>query len=110
MKGGRPGTGDRLVRALRDIVAAEDDVTVQAEAVASESWASITFAGERHRICLSVAGLRASQATDRLAAALADLDPDMPGQLLVDIALAARERDPGGGVRIVLNAVTVETA
>ncbi|WP_114952410.1 hypothetical protein [Sphingosinicella terrae] len=108
MKTGRPGTGDRLVRALRSVLAADNDVMVEAEALESERWSSITFAGERHRLRLSIAGPGASEAADKLSATLADLDPDMPGQLLVEIGLAAREKVPDGSVRIVLNAVTVE--
>lgn len=104
----RPGAADRLLRALSARLADQHEVAVVAESISSESWASITFSGERHRLRLGVAGPHAEAAVEALIAGLPEFEPDMPGQLLVDIALAGRSTAADGRMIVDLTAVTLE--
>lgn len=47
-------------------------------------WASITFAGARHRLALVFAGATAVEAGERFVAALPEHEFALPGQLVAD--------------------------
>jgi hypothetical protein len=106
----RSRAGGRLERAL-SAAFAPHDVEIVCESRTSRPWTSVTFAGERHALALIVSGARAGEAADAFLAGLADMDVNLPGHLLVDIAAVSdtREKD-GGRVRLDLEAVTIEAA
>lgn len=97
---------DLLVRALCAPLANMCE-SVSVEEVASRRWASITFAGEQHRLRLRLEGGRADAAADALLASLAERELDLNGHLVADIFPVSDERDEGG-VRLHLEALTVE--
>ena len=99
--------GAELRRALRAWFA-ELGAAVTFESLASRPWASITFAGERHQLALSLPGPGADAAADCFLDGLGERDFELRGHVLADIAAAAVERDPDGQVRLVLEALTVE--
>jgi hypothetical protein len=80
------------------------------EEIRSRSWASLTFTGARHEIALRLEGEGADEAADRFCANLGAAEFDLKGHLLADIALVKREAAREGGVRIRLEALTVEDA
>ncbi|WP_129793032.1 hypothetical protein [Sphingosinicella sp. CPCC 101087] len=105
----RGGSGNRLERALRAVFASHD-VELVCESRTSRPWTSITFAGERHALALTVTGAEAGTAADAFLAGLGDIDMKLPGHLLVDISAVSDERDADGSrVRLGLEALTVET-
>lgn len=95
-----------LERALAALFAGpESAVTV--EEIASRPWSSATFSGARHVLRLRLTGDEAAAAADRGLEGIEDRDFPLPGQILIDIALAARDDDEGK-VRLTLEALTVE--
>lgn len=82
---------------------------VAIEEQACRPWASITFSGERHRICLRLSGASAAAAADGFLDGLGEREFDLRGHILADIALVADERDPDA-VRLTLEALTVEAS
>ena len=54
-----------------------------------KSWASITFAGTRHRIELAFEGDEAIQAGELFIAFLSEHEFEIPGQLVADAAVTA---------------------
>ena len=100
-----PAAADRLVRALRRILGEDLEV----ESLDSRRWTSITFAGERHRLGLRIAAPSRS-AGDTIDDRLANAELDIPGHVLVDLAVTAVERDGlDGTLRLDLQAVTLES-
>ena len=51
------------------------------------AWASVTFAGTRHRVELAFAGAAAVAAGERFIALLPDHEFALPGQLVADAAV-----------------------
>ena len=78
------------------------------ESVTSRPWASITFAGERHRLSLSLPGPGAQAAVDAFLDGLEDRDFGLRGQILADIEATGIRRDADGQIRLSLEALTVE--
>jgi len=102
------GAGTRLVRALRSALDGFD-VEMRADPVSSRTWTSITFAGERHALHLTIEGARAGEAANALLAVFAAAELTLPGHVLVDIGAVSDERDEEGTRAILdLEAVTVE--
>ena len=95
-----------LLRAISNFV----DFEVCFEEIRSRSWASVTFTGARHELALRLDGEGAEQAADRLCDGLDAAELDLRGHILADIALVAREAADQAGVRIRLEALTVEDA
>lgn len=82
----------RLVRAL--VQRSGGTATLLAgEAV---DWASVTFAGQRHRIALAVP----AEDARRLADGLEEHEFALPGHLVADIAVVARRHGPTTEVEI----------
>lgn len=102
------GAGARLVRALcADL--ASFGVVARADSLASRSWTSITFAGERHALRLTIEGARAGEAADALLADLTEREIALPGHFLVDIGVVSDARDADGTQAILgLEALTVQ--
>ena len=99
--------GAELKRALRaSFVALGAAVTV--EALTSRPWASITFAGERHRLALAVPGPGAQAAIDAFLDGLEDREFALRGHILADIEATGVARDADGQIRLTLEALTVE--
>ncbi|HYD13071.1 MAG TPA: hypothetical protein VEC11_09505 [Allosphingosinicella sp.] len=98
--------GAELQRALRaGFGALGAAVTIQ---VASRPWASITFAGERHRLTLRLPGPGAQAAVDSFLAGLEEREFALRGHILADIEAAGIEREADGQIRLTLEALTVE--
>ncbi len=56
-----------------------------------KAWASITFAGTRHRVSLLFAGAEAVAAGEAFIAALPDHEFSIPGQLVADASVSEVE-------------------
>jgi hypothetical protein len=69
----------------------------------SRPWASVTFSGERHKLTIRAA----QQETQAFLEGLEEQEFDLYGHILADIALV-EESWEGDGVRLVLEALTVE--
>jgi hypothetical protein len=83
------------------------------EGLASETWASATFSGHRHRLDLRLRGTSAEldRARARLEARLPAADLDLRGHVLVDMTLTAAEtliEDGEQVCRLRFEALTVE--
>lgn len=76
----RTGTSGKLLAALADLARHKARVTHHHEA----SWASITFAGTRHRITLEFRGEEAIEAGECFIAFLPEHEFAIPGQLVAD--------------------------
>lgn len=100
-----PDAGETLARAIRAGLAGFAGALDLERS--SRRWASITFSGERHRLCLHLGGAGAAAAADAFLEGLSEREFDLRGHILADIALVGDDRD-GGGVRLVLEALTVE--
>jgi len=84
-----------LERALRAAFAGFGG-SVQAATLSQTPWASVTFAGARHRLRLAIHGEGAIGAAADFLASLTDLDLPLPGAIVADIALVSEERHDGG--------------
>ncbi len=94
---------------LGGLAAAFPDHRLTVEDVRSRSWASATFAGARHEVCMRVDGEGAAEATDRFLANLSDAEFDLRGHIVADIALVSDERRDGeDAVTLTIEALTVE--
>lgn len=98
--------GRALVRGILNFI--NFDTVV--EEISSRDWASVTFTGARHELALRLDGESAAEAADRLCENLEAAEFHLRGHILADIALMAREATPDGGVRLRLEALTVEDA
>lgn len=83
----RRSTGDRLREALLTLGDHRGQVLTHTE----RAWASITFAGARHRLALLFAGEAAVAAGEAFIAALPDHEFAIPGQLVADAAITEVE-------------------
>jgi hypothetical protein len=77
--------GDRLREALLDLAGGRATLLSHRE----QSWASITFAGARHRLELLLEGAEAVEAGELLIALLPEHEFAIPGQLVADAAVTA---------------------
>ena len=78
---------DRLRAALELLHGHHGQVLTHSE----KAWASVTFAGTRHRLTLLFAGSEAVDAGERFVAALPDHEFAIPGQLVADAGVAEVE-------------------
>ena len=74
---------DDLREALLELAKGEAILLAHAET----AWASITFAGARHRLVLAFEGAAAIDAGERFIAALPEHEFDIPGQLVADASV-----------------------
>ena len=81
----RRTAGERLIEALRELAQGQANVSRHSES----SWASITFAGTRHRVELLFEGADAVEAGESLIAFLPEHEFAIPGQLVADAAVVA---------------------
>jgi hypothetical protein len=74
----------------------------------STEWQSLTFAGERHEMCLRVPGPDASEIVASVTSGLEDAEFSIPGQIVADIGLAKPlRRESDGSITIELEALTI---
>lgn len=75
----------RLREALRDLARGKATILSHRE----KSWASVTFAGARHRLELVFEGGEAVEVGEMFIAFLPEHQFDIPGQLVADAAVTA---------------------
>ena len=81
----RRGAGERLRAALLDLCGGQATVVRHSE----KSWASVTFAGARHRVELAFEGVEAIAAGELLIAELPEHEFAIPGQLVAEATITA---------------------
>ena len=82
---------------------------VEVHLLDSREWASVTFAGARHRLSVVIDGPGAVGGAADLLDALPDLELAVRGQIIADMALVAEERRDGGDHAVLeLEALTIE--
>ena len=72
---------------------------------AEKAWASLTFSGARHTLCLVFAGPEEVQAGEDIVSVLSEHEFSIPGQLVADAAVTEVTHKLGDAPRMV---VTVE--
>ncbi len=75
--------GEKLVEALLELAQGQGTITRHAE----KSWASITFAGTRHRVDLKFEGVDAVEAGECFIAFLPEHEFTIPGQIVADASV-----------------------
>ena len=85
----RKGTSERLREALVALSQGRAQVAVHRE----KSWASITFAGARHRVELVFDGAAAVEAGEQFIVLLPDHEFEIPGQLVAEATIAAVDHE-----------------
>lgn len=83
----RMGTAGRLRQALSDLANGHASIAGHNE----QSWASITFAGTRHRVTLVFEGAEAVEAGECFIAFLPEHEFAITGQLVADAAVVEVE-------------------
>src|SRR5690242_5148806 len=84
-RGPRRTTSERLREALQELAKGHALI----EAHSEKSWASITFAGVRHRLDLAFEGEDAVEAGETFIAFLPDHEFAIPRQLVADAAVTS---------------------
>jgi hypothetical protein len=101
-RGPRRGASERLRQELLALAGGHGEILAHSE----KSWASVTFAGARHRLDLAFAGAEAVEAAETFIACLPEHEFAIPRQLVADAAVTAVdhriEPDPRMEVRIEL--------
>ena len=101
-RGPRRGATERLREELQALACGHAEILAHSE----KSWASITFAGTRHRLDLAFAGADAVEAAENFIAYLPEHEFAIPGQLVADAAVTSVDHrigpDPRMEVRIEL--------
>ncbi len=98
---------DAMHVAIVNVMTFTGAVTV--DSLAFRPWASITFSGARHRLRVVFDGAGAVGAAADLLPRLEDLEVDIPGLLLADLALLADSRsDDGARAWLDLEALTID--
>lgn len=113
-----------LMRAVRGAIGADrwfdgwwgmdGTASLVIEEMESAPWASLTFAGQRHRIGFRLNGPMADveAAYDRLVAVLTEPDISLPGHVLADMQLAETmgeiHTDGRMSLAILFDALTIE--
>lgn len=93
-----------LVRALLGVTF----VTFGLEKARSKPWLSATFTGVRHELSFMLDGPAAEAEADAFLDGMEEREFALRGHVLADIGLVSRSSLDGGGVRIALEALTVE--
>ncbi len=100
---------DSTTELLRSLCRTFVSFEVAFEEIRSRSWASVTFTGARIRLRLKLEGPGAAEQADRFLDSLPDLEFELRGHIVADIALCSDRRGDGGEeVELVLEALTVE--
>jgi hypothetical protein len=80
----RRSPGERLLEALATLAQGKARVLSHAES----AWASITFAGTRHKVVLEFSGVEGAEAGECFIAFLPEHEFALPGQLVADATVA----------------------
>lgn len=83
----RRTSADRLREALLDLAEGKAQVVSHSE----KAWASVTFAGARHRVTLRFTGAAAVEAGETFIAELPEHEFAIPHQLVADAAVTAAD-------------------
>jgi hypothetical protein len=83
--GPRRNTSERLREDLQALARGHAEIVSHSE----KSWASITFAGTRHRLDLAFAGEKAIEAAETFIAWLPEHEFAIPKQLVADAAVTS---------------------
>lgn len=101
-RGPRRGATERLREELQTLARGHAEFLAHSE----KSWASITFAGTRHRLHLAFAGTDAVEAAEAFIVDLPEYEFAVPRQLVADASVTAVDHrigpDPRMEVRIEL--------
>lgn len=101
-RGPRRGTTERLRDELQALAGGHATILAHSE----KSWASVTFAGTRHRLDLAFEGADAVEAAESFIACLPEHEFAIPKQLVADAAVVEVDHrigpDPRMDVRIEL--------
>ncbi len=79
----RRTVGEKLIEALLELAQGQGKIARHAE----KSWASITFAGTRHRVEMQFEGTGAVEAGECFIAFLPEHEFAIPGQIVADAAV-----------------------
>ena len=83
--------------------------SVLVESLSCTPWASVTFAGARHELRVTLEGQGALGAASDFLAEMPEIDLPLRGHIVADLALIAEERRDGGDyVCLELEALTIE--
>jgi hypothetical protein len=96
----RRSVADRLREALGVLAQGRAQVLTHNEI----AWASVTFAGTRHRIELAFEGLEAVEAGESFIALLPEHEFAIPGQLVADAAVVAVDHRLAPAPRLLVTA------
>lgn len=94
----RAGATERLREELQALACGHAECLSHSE----KSWASVTFAGTRHRLDLAFAGEDAVEAAETFIAYLPEHQFTIPGQLVADAAVTAVDHRIGPDPRMEL--------
>jgi hypothetical protein len=92
----RRTSSERLREELQALAAGHAEFLSHSE----KSWASVTFAGTRHRLALAFAGTDAVEAAESFIAFLPEHEFAIPGQLVADAAVTAVDHRIGPDPRM----------
>jgi len=95
-RGPRRTSSERLREELQTLARGHALITAHSE----KSWASITFAGTRHRLDLSFDGAEAIEAGERFIAYLPEHEFAIPKQLVADAAVTSVDHRIGPDARM----------
>jgi hypothetical protein len=95
-RGPRRSASERLREELQALARGQALITAHSE----KSWASITFAGTRHRLDLAFDGDEAIEAGERFIAYLPEHEFAIPKQLVADAAVIAVDHRIGANSRM----------
>jgi hypothetical protein len=96
LRAARRSPSERLREELQALAAGHAEFLSHSE----KSWASITFAGTRHRLALAFAGADAVEAAESFIVFLPEHEFAIPGQLVADAAVTAVDHRIGADPRM----------
>lgn len=96
-----------LLRALLARAAVPRDRILLTE-IRSTEWQSLTFIGERHQIELRIPGPEARKTAARIIGGLDQVEFNIPGQIVADVALIGEPRtNDDGSLTLKVEALTI---
>ena len=100
----RPAAG--LVRALSRQTEASDHRILLTD-VRSVDWQSLTFAGEQHKIAVTLVGSDPGKCAQSLLEWLGEAEFSITGHIVADIAGQLLDEDKNGSVSVAIEALTI---
>lgn len=96
-----------LFRALLQRTNEELQHRILLSAAKSVEWQSLTFAGERHILCIRLTGPDAGALAGQLTAGLANAEFNIAGHLVADINTSRITIEGDGSVLVTIEALTI---